>query len=86
MLLGGPFPVGVELVGAGVEEREPGGVGRAGRVVEHRREQGVAEGVGGQDVAASVADLGRRRDGVEHTLDVGPDLSVRLRQEPWRCA
>lgn len=72
--VGGPFPVGVELVGPGVEEREPGGVAGAAGLVEHRREQGVADRVGSEDVATAVADLGRRGDAVEHPLKVGSDL------------
>ncbi len=74
-VVGGLVVVAEELGGAGVEEDEPGGVGRALRVGEDRCVQGRAEVVGGQDVESAVErEAGRAGPGVEDALDGGPDL------------
>src|SRR3954453_10659594 len=69
-VLGGLLPVDEELLGGGVEEGEARAVGRLLAAVEQRRVERAAELVGGQVVAARVADRRRRADGVE-------DLSYR---------
>src|SRR5690348_5056562 len=47
VLVGDGVPVRVELGGGGVQEGEAGGVGRSGRAVEDRCEQGAGQGVAG---------------------------------------
>jgi hypothetical protein len=59
----------------GVEEDEPGEVGRAVGVGEDLGVEGVAEPVGGKDVEPAVADeRGAFGDGVEDSLDGGTDV------------
>jgi hypothetical protein len=60
--------------GPGAEEQEPGDVGRPDRVEVQLGVEGVAEPVGGQDVAAAVADV-RRHIGhrLKDALDARPD-------------
>ena len=68
-------PVAEELGGVRVEEDEPGVVGRPDRVGVDRREQRVPEGVGGQDVQASVEhERGRAGHRVDDALHRGPDV------------
>src|SRR5690242_6927409 len=55
---GGLGEVGVEIAGGGVEEPEAGQVDVPAGDGEGRRVQGAAEGVGGEDVEAAVADEG----------------------------
>ncbi len=69
-VVGDLLPVMEELGRLWVQEDEPGHVRRACQVAEHRRVQGVAEGVGAQDVEATVADIGRDSGhGVQDSLD-----------------
>src|SRR5215212_11799464 len=64
-LIGHVVPIEVEVLGAGVEEREPGGIGGPTRRDVDRVER-VAERVGGHDVQVAVADEGGRcRHGVQ---------------------
>jgi hypothetical protein len=75
--VGRQLPVGVKVPGQGVEEDEPGVVGRPCGSAVHLRVQGVAELVGRHNVQVVVADDGRRRcDGVEHELQGGTDRSA----------
>ena len=71
--VGGEVPVGVEPVGGGVEECEPGKVGRAVGVVVEVDVERPAEVVGGEQVGPVVADDRRSRgDGVEGPLQAWP--------------
>src|SRR3954447_8873866 len=75
---GDALPVAVERGRAlGGQEDEPRQVRGPGRTIEHRRVQGTAERVRGQDVEPAVADE-RRRAGhrVEDPLHARPDLRL----------
>ena len=68
-----PLPVGIEVDGGRIEEREAGAVGRLLAAVEHRRIQRAAERVGADLVEPGVADKCRGGDLVEDLLDHRPD-------------
>ena len=67
------LPVGVEVDGGRVEEREAGAVRRLLAAVEHRRVQRAAERVGADVVEPGVAHERRRGDLVEDLLHDRPD-------------
>ncbi len=54
--VGGPFPLGVELLGAGVEEAESGEVRRTARAVEDLRVEGAGWSINADQVEAFVVD------------------------------
>jgi hypothetical protein len=85
-VVGHILPVGKERTGAGTEEHEAGDVGRPHRVDKDLRVEGVAEPVGGQDVAAAVAQVRRCiGDRVQDALHTGPDpLEGRAATRPGR--
>src|SRR3954469_6086946 len=71
---GGFVPVGVEGLGARVEEAEPREVRRPGRCGVQLGEQRASKRVGGEDVEAVVADVGGGAgDRIERPLDLRPD-------------
>jgi Alcohol dehydrogenase GroES-like domain len=74
-----PLPVGIEVDGGRVEEREAGAVCRLFAAVEHRRIEGAAERVGADLVEPGIADERRRGDLVEDLLDDRPDALLRSR-------
>ena len=82
-VLGLALPLGVERGRGGVEEQEPGVVGRLGGAGEDRGEQRRGKPVSGQDVQPGVADVGRGRDHrVQDAPHAWPDL---LRGGAARC-
>jgi hypothetical protein len=72
-LAGGAVPVGVERLGARIEEDEPCVVGRSRGPGVQLGEERASERVAGQDVEALIADIrGGRGDRVEGPLDLRP--------------
>ena len=72
-VVGDGVPVDEELSGVRAEEQEPCAVDRSRGKVEDRRVQRFAEAVGGEDVEAFVAHVGRGGDRVEDLLHAGAD-------------
>jgi hypothetical protein len=73
---GDAVPVGVEVGGARIEEREAGAVGRLLAALEQRGVQRPAERVGAQVVQARVAHRRGRGDLIEDALHDGADAAL----------
>jgi hypothetical protein len=71
VLVGDGIPVGVELAGGGVQEGEAGGVDRAGRAGEDRRER-IAENFDVFDFELTTAEL-KALDGLDTGTRSGPE-------------
>jgi hypothetical protein len=82
-VIGGLVLLAEELGGVRVKEDEPGVVGWPDRVGVDRREQGIPQLVGGDDIEACVEQEGGRADhALEDALHRGPDP---LRTGPADC-
>src|SRR5438874_1066930 len=82
-VVGEVVPVDEELRCARCQEYEPGGVDRPMGVGVEVGVEGLAERVGGQEIAAGADDERRRGDRVEDTLHARP---YSLLSRPPRCA
>jgi MFS transporter, DHA2 family, methylenomycin A resistance protein len=69
-------PVQIQILGAAVEKHEPRQVQRQGLRRYDARIQGEALLVGGQDVEAAIAQVRRRRKGIEDSVDTRPHCAA----------